>query len=150
MLTHLPQRHGFEVNDRGHLVIGGVDAVDLAARFGTPLHVIDETRMRANCRAYVQAMRASAPGPSRVLYASKALCIIAACQVAYEEGLGIDVVSIGEIVTAGQAGVPAEALVFHGSNKTPEEIAYGLEVGVGRFVVDNHAARHARHRTPHA
>lgn len=137
MPTTLPQRHGFEVDRRGQLLIGGVGAADLAARFGTPLHVIDETRMRANCRAYVEAMRSFAPGPGRVLFASKALCTIATCQVVYEEGLGVDVASAGEIYTALQARVPAEALYFHGSNKTPEEIGYGLEVGVGRFVVDN-------------
>lgn len=132
-----PQRFGFDVDARGNLMIGGVPAADLAARFGTPLHVIDEARMRANCRSYVAAMREHAPGPSRVVFASKALCIIATCQVAYEEGLGIDVVSTGEIYTALQAKVPAEALYFHGSNKTIEEIKYGLEAGVGRFVVDN-------------
>lgn len=137
MPTSLPQHHGFEVDRRDQLLIGGVGAADLAARFGTPLHVIDETRMRANCRAYVEAMRSFAPGPGRVLFASKALCTIATCQVVYEEGLGVDVASAGEIYTALQARVPAEALYFHGSNKTPEEIGYGLEVGVGRFVVDN-------------
>ncbi|MGQ0571832.1 MAG: diaminopimelate decarboxylase [Armatimonadota bacterium] len=133
----LPQRHGFTVDSSGHLIIGGVPAADLAARFGTPLHVIDETRMRANCRAYVEAMRTHAPGPSKVIFGSKALCTIATCQVAHEEGLGIDVVSPGEIYTALQARVPAEALFFHGNNKTPDEMAYGLEAGVGRFVVDN-------------
>jgi diaminopimelate decarboxylase len=132
-----PGRHGFEVNSRGHLVIGGVDAADLAARFGTPLHVIDEGRVRANCRTYVQTLQAAYPGPGRVLYASKALCIIASCQVAYDEGLGLDVVSMGEIHTARLAGVPGDALVFHGSNKTAEELAYALDVGVGRIVVDN-------------
>ncbi|MDR7542898.1 MAG: diaminopimelate decarboxylase [Armatimonadota bacterium] len=133
----IPQRFGFNVDSHGNLLIGGIAAADLAARFGTPLHVIDEARLRANCRAYVEAVRRHAPGAGRVLYASKALCIVAACQVAHEEGLGLDVVSAGEIYTALQARVPAEALYFHGSNKTPEEIAYGLEVGVGRFVVDN-------------
>lgn len=137
MPTSLPQAHGFEVDSRGHLRIGGADAAALAARFSTPLHVLDETRVRANCRAYLDALRVSYPGPSRLLYASKALCIMATCQLAYEEGLGLDVVSAGEIYTALEAGVPAEALVFHGSNKTPDELAYGLEVGVGRFVVDN-------------
>ncbi len=134
----LPQRHGFDVDARGHLIIGGMDAADLSASFGTPLYVLDEGRMRANCQAYVEAVRRSYPGPSRVLFAGKALCTIASCQVAYEEGLGIDVVSAGEIHTALQAGVPADALYFHGSNKTPDEIAYALEVGVGRFMVDNH------------
>ncbi|MDQ7857935.1 MAG: diaminopimelate decarboxylase [Armatimonadota bacterium] len=133
----LPQRFGFDVDPSGNLLIGGAAAAGLAARFGTPLHVLDEARVRANCRAYVEALRRYAPGPSRALFASKALCIVATCQLAYDEGMGLDVVSIGEIYTALQARVPADALVFHGSNKTPEEIAYGLEVGVGRFVVDN-------------
>ncbi len=133
----IPRRHGFEIDGRGHLVIGGLSAAELARRFGTPLHVIDEGRMRANCRAYVEALTAHYPGPSRVLYAGKALCIVATCQIAYEEGLGLDVVSAGEIHTALQAGVPASALYFHGNNKTPDEIAYALEVGVGRFMVDN-------------
>jgi diaminopimelate decarboxylase len=132
-----PQRFGFDIDSRGNVLIGGAPASDLAARFGTPLYVMDEARMRANCRAYVDAMRQHAPGPHRVIFASKALCTVASCQVASEEGLGIDVVSVGEIYTALQAKVPADALFFHGSNKTPEEIAYGLEVGVGRFIVDN-------------
>lgn len=133
----LPNAFGFEVDGSGHLLVGGMPAADLAARFGTPLHVIDETRMRAACRAYVDALRRHAPGSGRVLYASKALCIIASCQVAWDEGLGIDVASAGEINTALAAGVPVGEMVFHGSNKTPDEIAFGLEVGVGRFVVDN-------------
>jgi diaminopimelate decarboxylase len=133
----LPGRHGFEVDARGHLLLGGVDAAELAALFGTPLYVLDESRMRANCRALVEGLRRHYPGPSQVLFASKALCTVASCQIAYDEGLGLDVVSPGEIYTALQAGVPASALHFHGSNKTPEEIAYGLDAGVGRFMVDN-------------
>jgi len=133
----IPQRHGFNVDDRGHLIIGGMPAADLAARFGTPLYVIDEDRMRANCRAYVDALRETYPGPGRVVFAGKALCTIGSCQVAHDEGLGIDVVSPGEILTALRAGVPAEALYFHGSNKTPDEIAYALDARVGRFMVDN-------------
>lgn len=133
----IPQRHGFHVDDRGHLIVGGMDAADLAARFGTPLHVIDEDRMRANCRAYVTTLAAAYPGAGQVVFASKALCTIASCQVACQEGLGIDVVSPGEILTALRAGVSPQALYFHGSNKTPDEIAYALEAGVGRFIVDN-------------
>ncbi len=133
----IPQRHGFDVDNRGHLIVGGMDTADLAARFGTPLYLIDEGRMRANCRAYVEAIRVAYPGPGRVVFAGKALCTIASCQVAFEEGLGIDVVSAGEILTALRAGVPPEALYFHGSNKTPDEIAYALDAGVGRFMVDN-------------
>lgn len=137
MTGSLPGQHGFEVDARGHLLLGGVAAADLAARFGTPLYVLDEGRMRANCRAVVEALRRHYPGPSQAIFASKALCTVATCQIAYDEGLGLDVVSPGEIYTALQAGVPASALHFHGSNKTPEEIAYGLDAGVGRFMVDN-------------
>lgn len=137
MSLSLAERHGFQVNTRGHLMLGGVDAADLAAQFGTPLYVLDEGRMRANCRAYLEAMRRYYAGPSQVLFAGKALCTVATCQIAHDEGLAIDVCSAGEIYTALQAGVPASALHFHGSNKTPEEIAYGLDAGVGRFMVDN-------------
>jgi len=82
-------------------------------------------------------MRRYYAGPSQVLFAGKALCTVATCQIAHDEGLAIDVCSAGEIYTALHAGVPASALHFHGSNKTPEEIAYGLDAGVGRFMVDN-------------
>jgi diaminopimelate decarboxylase len=133
----VPERHGFTVDRRGQLMIEGVAATDLARRYGTPLHVISEARMRSNCRAYLQALQTYYSGSSRVLYASKALCIVATCQIAHEEGLGLDVVSAGEIHTALQAGVPASALHFHGNNKTPEELALALDVGVGRFMVDN-------------
>ncbi len=132
-----PYAHGFEVDREGHLLVGGVRAADLADRFGTPLYALDETRIRSNCREYREALRAHYPGPGRVLYASKALCVAAVCQVVWEEGLGVDVVSVGEIHTALKAGLPPEALYFHGSNKTADEVAFGLEVGVGRFVVDN-------------
>lgn len=124
-----------EVRD-GRLVIGGIPASDLAREFGTPAYVMDEERLRANCRAYVSALRASYP-EGRVIFASKALCCVATCRVAHEEGLGVDVVSAGEIHTALRAGVPASDLVLHGSNKTPDELALALEVGVGRIVVDN-------------
>jgi len=136
MMTRTAGPHAFPINSHGHLAIGGVDALELARRFGTPLHVLDEERLRANCRTYRSAL-ARAYGPGRVLYASKACCIAATCQIASQEGLGLDVASGGEIHTALRAGVPAADLVFHGNNKTPEEVAYGLRAGVGRFVVDN-------------
>ncbi len=120
----------------GRLVIGGIAAADLAREYGTPVYVMDEARLRENCRAYVQALRAAFPD-AQATFASKALCCMATCQLAYEEGLAIDVVSIGEIHTALRAGVPAAQLLLHGSNKTPDELALALEVGVGRIVVDN-------------
>jgi diaminopimelate decarboxylase len=120
----------------GRLVLGGVPAADLAREFGTPLYVMDEDRLRANCRAYVTALRAALPD-SRVVFAGKALCCMAMCRLAYDEGLAVDVVSAGEILTALRAGVPADYLLFHGSNKTPDELRLAVEAGVGRIVVDN-------------
>ena len=125
------------VNDAGHLCIAGIDACELAAEFGTPLYVLDEDRVRKNCRAYVEAMHSYLPEGSRPLYAGKALCFKGIYPVIEEEGMGADVVSGGEVATALVAGFPADLLFFHGSNKTDAEIAYGVEKGVGCFVVDN-------------
>src|SRR5713226_1090257 len=113
---------GFHVNAAGHLELGGVDAVELAREFGTPLHVLDEERLRANCAAYRDALAQAYGGSARPLFASKACCIIATCQIASQEGLGVDVASGGEIHTALRAGVPPTDLYFHGNNKTPDEI----------------------------
>jgi diaminopimelate decarboxylase len=120
----------------GRLVIGGVPAADLAREYGTPLYVMDEARLRANCRAYAGALRAAYPR-SRAVFASKALCCMATCRLAYDEGLAVDAVSAGEIHTALRAGVPAADLILHGSNKTPDELRLALDRGVGRIVVDN-------------
>lgn len=128
--------HGYHVNAAGHLEIGGADAVGLAREFGTPLHVLDEGRMRANCAAYRDAL-AREYGNARPLFASKACCTIASCQIASQEGLGVDVASGGELHTALRAGVPAGDLYFHGNNKTADEIDYALRAGVGRIIVDN-------------
>ncbi len=128
--------HGFRVNAAGHLEIGGADAVGLAREFGTPLHVLDEGRLRANCAAYRDVLTREY-GNARPLFASKACCIVASCQIAREEGLGVDVASGGELHTALRASVAARDLYFHGNNKTSDEIEYGLRVGVGRFIVDN-------------
>ncbi len=98
--------------------------------------MIDEARLRNNCRAYVTALRDAYPH-SQAIFASKALCCMATCRLAYDEGMGVDVVSAGEIHTALRAGVPAHALMLHGSNKTKEELALAIEAGVGRLVVDN-------------
>jgi len=120
----------------GRLAIGGVDAHALAREFGTPVYVMDEDRLRDNCRAYMAALRAAYP-TSQAFFGSKALCCLATCRLAYDEGLGIDVVSAGEIQTALRAGVPAGHLLFHGNNKTPDEITLALDAGVGRIAVDN-------------
>jgi diaminopimelate decarboxylase len=120
----------------GEWVVGGVGARQLVREYGTPLYVMDEARLRANCRTYVAALREAYPH-SQAIFASKALCCMATCRLAYDEGLGVDVVSAGEIHTALRAGVPADALMLHGSNKTQEEFALAIEVGVGRIVADS-------------
>ena len=126
------------VNEKGHLTIGGLDAADLADRFGAPLYVLDEDRVRANCRTYVKALAEYMPAGSYPLFAGKALCFKGLYPVLDDEGMGADVVSPGEIFTALAGGFPAERLYFHGNNKTDEDIAYALESGVGTFIVDNH------------
>lgn len=125
------------VNESGHLTIAGFDACELAEMYGTPLYVLDEDHVREKCRTYVNAMRASFPEGSMPLYAGKALCFKGIYPIVQSEGMGADVVSAGEIATALAAGFPASLLYFHGSNKTDAEIAYGVEQGVGHFVVDN-------------
>ena len=125
------------INEKGHLTIGGLDAVDLAAEFGAPLYVLDEDRVRANCRRYTQAMGQYMPAGSQPLFAGKALCFKGLYPVLKEEGMGADVVSPGEIYTALAGGFPPEQLYFHGNNKTDEDIQYALDQGVGHFIVDN-------------
>ncbi|MFP5501442.1 MAG: diaminopimelate decarboxylase, partial [Candidatus Sericytochromatia bacterium] len=121
----------------GHMTVGGCDLVELAKVHGTPLYVLDEQTMRESCRAYVRALEAHYPPGGRVLYASKALCTMAVMALVHQEGLGMDVVSAGEMHTALKAGVPAEALVMQGNNKPASEIEMGLKAGVGRINVDN-------------
>lgn len=125
------------VNEKNHLSIGGCDCLDLVKEFGTPLYVLDEATIRENCRLYVDSVNKFYNGNGRILYASKALCTGAVLKIADQEGLGLDVVSGGELYTAHKAGFPMEKIYFHGNNKTEDEIAMALEFGVGRFVVDN-------------
>ncbi len=129
-------RDEFPRTGEGHLCVGGCDAVELARTFGTPLHVLDGGRLRANLRAYREAFHRHAPGGQPV-FASKALCVVATCQLAHREGFWVDVASGGELYTALRAGVPAAHLVFHGNYKTEDEVRYALQVGVGRIAVDN-------------
>ncbi len=120
----------------GHLCVGGCDAVELARTFGTPLHVLDGGRLRQNLRAYREAFAEHAP-TGQPVYASKALCTVATCQLAHQEGFWVDVASGGELSTALRAGVPAQRLVFHGNYKTEEELRLAVQAGVGRVAVDN-------------
>ncbi len=125
------------VNEKNHLVIGKNDAVELAKEFGTPLYVLDEDLFRKNCRVYKNAMDKYYGGNGLVLYANKALCTLFTCRAAMEEGLGVDVVSGGELYTAIKAGFPMGKVYFHGNNKTADEIDFAVKNGVGCFIVDN-------------
>lgn len=125
------------VNEKGHLVIGKNDAVELAKEFGTPLYVLDEDLIRKHCRVYRNAMDKYYGGNGLVLYASKAFCSLYICRVAKEEGLGLDVVSGGELYTALKADFPMDKVYFHGNNKTVDEIELAVKNGVGHFIVDN-------------
>lgn len=125
------------INEKGHLTIGGCDTVDLANEYGTPLYVLDENTIRNTCKAYVSSFAKYYDGNGMPMYASKALSCLELCRIVNEEGLGLDVVSGGELYTALKAGVPAENIHFHGNNKTSEEIIMALQNNVGKIVVDN-------------
>ena len=125
------------VNTKNHLQIGGVDAVELAEQYGTPLYVMDEDLIRKNCRIYKDAVDKYYDGNGLILYASKAFSCMHIYRVVMQEGLGIDVVSGGELYTAIKAKFPMDKVYFHGNNKTNEEIELAIKNGVGRIVVDN-------------
>lgn len=124
------------INSQGHLEIGGCDTVDLAHTFGTPLYVLDEATLRANCRAYRAAFESRYP-KNEIFFASKALLTLAVAAIIAQEGLSLDVASLGELYTALQAGFPAERISLHGNNKSPEELEAALQARVGLIILDN-------------
>ncbi|MBE6577295.1 MAG: diaminopimelate decarboxylase [Ruminococcaceae bacterium] len=126
-----------DINEAGHLTIGGMDTVELAKKHGTPLYVLDENVIRRQCRTYRDAARKYFGEDALPLYASKALCFTGIYKLAAQEGMGIDCVSGGELYTAKRAGFPAERIYFHGNNKTDRDICDAMDMGVGTFVVDN-------------
>ncbi|HRC47111.1 MAG TPA: diaminopimelate decarboxylase [Ilumatobacteraceae bacterium] len=116
----------------GSLAIGGCDVGELAGRFGTPLFIYDEAHLRARCAEAVAAF-----GPGRAYYATKAFLCTAMARLAYEEGMHLDVASGGELYVALRAGVPANALAFHGNNKSLAELRMAITEGVRHIVVDS-------------
>ncbi len=121
----------------GELMFAGAELTELAKKHGTPLYLYDEERVRERCRTYLNAVKNSFGNKAKVLYASKAASFKRLYEIMREEKMGIDVVSRGEIYTALRAGFPLENAYFHSNNKTDEDIKYGIENGVGYFVVDN-------------
>ncbi len=124
------------VNEQGHLCLGGVDTLALAKKYGTPLYLLDEDMVRERMGLYVSAMKENFPAGSKPYYASKALCCKELCRWAKEEGMGLDVVSSGELYTALAAGFPAADICFHGNAKTAADIRYAIESGVGLIAAD--------------
>lgn len=131
-------RNTLKINSVGHLEIGGADTTELAAQFGTPLYVMDEQYIRDMCAAYSEAIRTDYGGNGLVLYASKAFSCMAIYRIAEQEGIGVDVVSGGELYTALKAGFPAEKICLHGNNKLPAELSLAVESGVGLIAVDSY------------
>lgn len=125
-----------DVNDLGHLTFAGQDTCELAKEFKTPVYLMDEERIRHNCRMYTAAFKEHFGGESRPLYASKANSFKYIYKIMKEEGMGIDVVSCGEILCAYKAGYDLSMAYFHSNNKTDEDIAFAMELGIGYFVVD--------------
>jgi diaminopimelate decarboxylase len=119
-----------------HLIIGGCDTTELAEEFGTPLYVFDEAGLRARCAEFKTEFGKLYPDTT-VLYASKAFTCKAMVQLVKEEGLGLDVVSGGEMGIAHSVNFPLKTAYFHGNNKSAEELEMALKLGVGRIVVDN-------------
>ena len=124
------------VNEKGHLTFAGYDTVELAEKYGTPLYLMDEDKIREHVRAYKTAMAEYFPKGSMPEFASKAFSCKQIYRIMAEEGIDIDVVSPGEIYTAVKAGFPMENSFFHGNNKTDDDIRFAIENKVGCFVVD--------------
>lgn len=124
-------------NPEGHLTFAGLDTVELAKTFGTPLYLLDEDKIRAHCKAFRSAFETLFPAGSLPLYAGKANAFTGLYKILKEEGMGIDVVSPGELYLANRAKFDLSRAFFHGNNKTDADIDYAMELGVGYFVADN-------------
>ena len=126
----------YSINEKGHFTVCGHDTVLLAEKFGTPLYVIDEDKVRKMCRTYRNAVKKHFEN-SDILYASKALSFKGMYRIAKEEGMCVDAVSAGEIYTALSTGFPSERIYYHGNNKMGEDIEFAVKNKVGFFVADN-------------
>ena len=126
------------INPKGHLEIDGCDVYDLAKKYGTPLYLMSEERICSNMRKYKNSIDKFYGGKGLCLYASKAFSCGYIYKLAQSEGLGVDVVSGGELYTALKAGFDPAKIVFHGNNKSYDEIKMAIEAGVGRIIADSY------------
>jgi diaminopimelate decarboxylase len=125
-----------KINEKGRLTVGGCDTADLAERFGTPLYIMDEAHIREICGQFRENFVKPYPG-NEVMYASKAFLTLAMVRIVAREGLGLDVVSGGELYTALKAGFDPARICFHGNNKSRDEITAAVKAGVGHVMLDN-------------
>lgn len=125
-----------DINEKGHLQIGGVDALDLVEKYGTPLVVYDVEKIRQSIRNFKRVFEEEKV-PYEVSYASKAFSAVAMYQIVEQEGGHTDVVSGGELLTAVKAGFPMDKVSFHGNNKSREELELAIKYGVGVIILDN-------------
>ncbi len=127
----------YHIHDDGHLFLHNTDLVSLARLSTRPIYVLDEVRIHDRIHDYKDALSQYYPGSSRIYYASKALQNLSICVLMQQEGIGFDVCSIGEIYVASQAGVPFSNMIFHGNNKSEEELLYAIQNGVHRIIIDS-------------
>jgi diaminopimelate decarboxylase len=120
----------------GELWLGDFSVRSLVEQYGSPLYLLDEMHLRWGCQSFVDAMQSEYPAPSRVLFATKSLCTRAVCAIVREEGLGLDVVSEGELVTALNSGAPGEDIYLHGNNKSRSELTRAIRAGC-TIILDN-------------
>lgn len=126
-----------EINENKKLVVGGCQLSELAKKYGTPLYVFDELSLRTSCKAYISSLKKHYPGESLPLYASKANSSLAICAIIASEGFGLDAVSEGELLTALKGGVEGKDIVFHGNNKSHDELNFAYKNNV-TIVLDNY------------
>ena len=125
------------VSQDGHLLLNGADTAALAKKYGTPLYLLDEDRIRTHCRTYIRAMKTYFGEDAQPLFASKALSFTGIYRLCTEEGMAVDVVSPGELFIALHAGFDPKNIYFHGNAKTEDDLRYAMDAGVGCIVVDN-------------
>ncbi len=124
------------IGSDGKLSIGGCSIEELVQKYDSPLYILDEVTLRNSCRAYKKALEKYYPGKSMPIYASKANSSIFMSNLVSSEGLGLDAVSEGELLTALKGGVPNEKIVFHGNNKSDKEIEFAVRNNI-KIIVDN-------------
>ena len=116
------------IGEDGKLSIGGCSIEELVKKYDSPLYILDEITLRNSCKAYKNALEKYYPGESLPIYASKANSSIFMSNLVSSEGLGLDAVSEGELLTALKGGVPNEKIVFHGNNKSDQEIEFANSI----------------------